>query len=721
MLTNLDSHDDERSGAGLADLTGRQIGRYVVGRRLGSGGVATVYQAYDQVQGQTVALKLLLPSADEKSYGRFRREALTAGALRHPHIVRIMQVGNAPQGEIAYIAMELVEGLSLGDLLTERRRLRAGESCALLVPIAQALAFAHAQGVVHRDVKPSNILLRLAQPGAPHSVRLDALDQPVIPLLSDFGIARALDAPELTSAGRTVGTPAYMAPEQCSGSRLVDGRADIYALGTVLYRCVTGRLPFTGTTTQILHAHVYEPLTIDNETLALLPSSIVEILRRTLAKRPDDRFANAGLMADALERAALAEMAASPQTEPADEATATMTMTSAIAVTEPTRRGATVATTVLAVAPDWSAASPQEASPSSALVLGQRRQVASAPPSVTPLIDVQSNRDERGRRFPFALAGAAAVLLLFVVGVYVGISAWRSRLGEAIPTPVAGAVTILAPTSTATATSIPLAPTATPQNVAQQPIVIVVTPLQPATLTATPVSPAEPTAGIMPEQGQAVQPTPSPTPLPAATPSPAPPSPTVAETPTEAATVTPTETPIVPPTETPTETSTATPTPAPQEIVVACNYVADEAFAAYLSGLDEANRLAFICPNAPAQRDGARLLSFQNGFMLQMGERPDVYIYYLTENQWERSASTWRPGDPPPAAELAPTEGGLYAPGGIFGDLWRDPRRQSALGFALAAEPNSFNAVEQSFPGGLLIADLDSGVLHTFPTANLRL
>lgn len=713
---NLDPHDDERGGAGLADLTGRQIGRYVVGRRLGSGGVATVYQAYDQVQGQTVALKLLLPSADEKSYGRFRREALTAGALRHPHIVRILQVGSAPQGEIAYIAMELVEGLSLGDLLTERRRLRAGESCALLVPIAQALAFAHAQGVVHRDVKPSNILLRLAQPGAPHSVRLDALDQSVIPLLSDFGIARALDAPELTSAGRTVGTPAYMAPEQCSGSRMVDGRADIYALGTVLYRCVTGRLPFAGTTTQILHAHVYEPLTIDNETLALLPSSIVEILRRSLAKRPEERFADAGQMAAALERVAAAELAANPQVEPADEATATMTMTSATAVTEPIGRTTIGATTVLAVAPGWRAAPAQEAHPSAAL-LGPQRQTQPAHPSVTVLSDAQANRDERGRRFPFALAGAAAVLLLFAIGVYVGISVWRSRLGEVDATPVAGVVTVLAPTATVTSTSTSSASGETPESIEQQPAVIVVTPLPPATATAPPTSPAEPTANVAPEQKQPVQITPSPTPPPSATPSPAPPSPTMTETATETPVVTPTETPA----ETPTVTPTETPTPASEEIVVACTHVVDEALSAYLLGLGDAERPAFACPNAPAQRDGARLLSFQNGFMLQMGERPDVYIYYLVENQWERSASTWRTGDPPPAAELAPTEGGLYAPGGIFGDLWQEPRRQSALGFALAAEPNSFSAVEQSFPGGVLIVDLDSGVMHTFPTANLRL
>jgi len=312
-------------GAGLADLTGKQIGRYLIGQQLGSGGVATVYRAYDQVQGQTVALKLLLPGADEKAYSRFRREAMTAGALRHPHIVRILQIGIAPQGEVAYIAMELVEGDSLADLLRQRGRLRPEESANLLEPVARALAFAHEQGVVHRDVKPGNILMRPASPGTPNSVQLEELEYPVVPLLTDFGIARALDAPELTNMGRTVGTPAYMAPEQCSGSREVDGRADIYALGAVLYRCISGRMPFAGTTTQILHAHVYEPLTIDEATYRQLSPLMVEVLQRSLAKRPEDRYQTAAEMADALVLAA----GRTPlrDDESGGEVTATLTMT----------------------------------------------------------------------------------------------------------------------------------------------------------------------------------------------------------------------------------------------------------------------------------------------------------------------------------------------------------------------------------------------------------
>ena len=240
------------------DLDGQRFGRYLIGSRLGSGGVATVYQAYDQVLGQTVALKLLPPNSDASTLQRFRREALMAGALRHPHIVRILQVGSSERDGSAYLAMDMIEGQSLALLLERHGHLRPEESCNMLEPVARALAHAHRHGIVHRDVKPSNILLRPVSPGMAHGIQLESLDHPVVPLLSDFGVARFLDAPELTMVGRTVGTPAYMAPEQCAGSREVDGRADIYSLGTVLYRCVAGRLPFAGTSTQILHSHVHD-------------------------------------------------------------------------------------------------------------------------------------------------------------------------------------------------------------------------------------------------------------------------------------------------------------------------------------------------------------------------------------------------------------------------------------------------------------------------------
>jgi eukaryotic-like serine/threonine-protein kinase len=294
------------SAQGSARLIGQQIAHFLLQEHIGSGGVASVFRAFDQLQGRTVALKLLYASNDDAKLQRFRREALIAGALRHPHIVRTLQVGSERRGGIAYIAMELVEGESLDDLLRRRGRLTAQETCTLLAPIARALAEASRSGIVHRDVKPSNVLLRTANPGIPHSVWLESLDYPVVPLLSDFGIARFMDVPELTIIGRTVGTPAYMAPEQCTGRRDVDGRADIYSLGAVLYRAVTGRLPYIGTTPQILHAHVFDPLVVDTDELELLPANVIGILQRSMAKTPDHRYDSADWMADEL--AAVAEL-----------------------------------------------------------------------------------------------------------------------------------------------------------------------------------------------------------------------------------------------------------------------------------------------------------------------------------------------------------------------------------------------------------------------------
>ncbi len=262
--------------------------------------MASVYKATNQILEETIALKLLLPGADELTRERFRQEARTVSKLAHPNIVRTFQVGQTSADGIAYIAMELVEGQSLSSLLESSQTLSVDDTSLLLEPVARALAYAHGLGVIHRDVKPSNILLRRVEAGAPGSIQLEVLDFAVVPLLSDFGIARALDSPELTSAGRTIGTPAYMAPEQCAGTRDIDGRADIYSLGTVLYRCLVGRPPFIGTTTQILHAHVYEPLTIPDEVVYALPPTVIEMLQYSLAKEVDKRYPSASMMADAL-------------------------------------------------------------------------------------------------------------------------------------------------------------------------------------------------------------------------------------------------------------------------------------------------------------------------------------------------------------------------------------------------------------------------------------
>jgi serine/threonine-protein kinase len=319
---------DRQTSAALTDdeggLTGRVIAQYLVGERLGGGAMAAVYRAQDQNIDRSVAIKVLLPGADPTMQERFRREADLVKDLVHPNIVRTLQVGRS-RG-ISYIAMELVEGTSLGELLERKGNFSVADCCHLLAPIADALGYAHAKGIVHRDVKPSNILLKRANPGSPGSVVIANLPYPVIPLLSDFGIARAADAPELTNAGRTIGTPAFMAPEQCVGSAEIDGRADIYALGAVLYRCLVGKPPYAGSTTQILHAHVYDPLLIPDEVAASLPVALERILKHSMAKEPPQRYPTIELMATEMRAAANSPLP--PPARPAEEIDPTMTMAS---------------------------------------------------------------------------------------------------------------------------------------------------------------------------------------------------------------------------------------------------------------------------------------------------------------------------------------------------------------------------------------------------------
>src|SRR5262245_12738781 len=207
-------------------LLGQQLGPYRIEEILGRGGMAVFYRA-GGAEGQAVALKVLFPppEAEAELRQRFEREARTAARLRHPGIVPVLEAGQA-EG-CAYLAMPFIEGQTLAAHLAQQLPQGLDEATAADIAwqIADALDYAHRQGVVHRDVKPSNILL------TPEGRAV----------LTDFGVAQALDDPSLTRTGLTVGTPAYMAPEQVEGEGTVDGRADLYALGIVLYQMVTGR------------------------------------------------------------------------------------------------------------------------------------------------------------------------------------------------------------------------------------------------------------------------------------------------------------------------------------------------------------------------------------------------------------------------------------------------------------------------------------------------
>ena len=413
-------------------LTGMTIGHYLVGERLGGGAMATVYRAQDQILDRSLAIKVLLPGADGVMQARFRREAAMVSKLVHPHIVRTLQVGRS--GAITYIAMELVEGASLGELLERYGKLSVADAARILSPVAEALAYAHDHGIIHRDVKPSNILLQRAAMGSANSVVTGLLPYPVIPLLSDFGIARALDAPELTSAGRTIGTPAFMAPEQCAGSADIDGRADVYALGAVFYRCLVGRAPFAGTTTQILHAHVYDPLLIPDDVADALPAPAVRILARAMMKEPSQRYANVSLMATELE--SVSDLPVPPAVKPSTElADPTMTMASVPVVQSPT----TVTFRVLVPAPS---STPPRISP--------LKSIPRAPaPGTTPVrtipvapLPTARRRSHRSRWGVMALGGAFVVLVVLLAATLFnsmipGIGEDDPEVGNATSTPVA--------------------------------------------------------------------------------------------------------------------------------------------------------------------------------------------------------------------------------------------------------------------------------------------
>ena len=214
---------------------------YAIERELGSGGMATVYLAEDLKHNRKVAVKVLRPDL-AKALGaeRFVREIKLAARLTHPHILPVFDSGEA--GGFLYYVMPLVEGESLRDRLEKTRQLPVEETVQLGTEVAQALDFAHRHDVVHRDIKPENILLHDG-----HAV------------VADFGIAKAVtvaagDNASLTQTGVTVGTPAYMSPEQAAGEGQVDGRSDLYSLGCVLYEALVGEQPFTGPTAQAVIA-----------------------------------------------------------------------------------------------------------------------------------------------------------------------------------------------------------------------------------------------------------------------------------------------------------------------------------------------------------------------------------------------------------------------------------------------------------------------------------
>src|SRR5690242_10040536 len=251
-------------------------GRYAIERELGRGGMATVYLAEDLKHGRQVAIKVLAPElAAALGRERFLREIATAARLSHPHILPLHDSGEA--SGFLYFVMPYVEGESLRDRLVREKQLPIEDAITIVRQVASALSYAHSRDVVHRDVKPDNVLL--SEGGA---------------IVADFGIAGAVLAAggRLTQTGVILGTPAYMSPEQGAGERALDGRSDVYSLGCVLYEMLTGEPPFTGPTAQAIIAKRFtDPVPSARRLRETVAPALDRAITKSLARAPADRFA----------------------------------------------------------------------------------------------------------------------------------------------------------------------------------------------------------------------------------------------------------------------------------------------------------------------------------------------------------------------------------------------------------------------------------------------
>jgi serine/threonine-protein kinase len=317
-------------------------GQYTIERELGHGGMATVFLAHDRA-GTPVALKLLNPELGSTVGGeRFRREIRVAASLKHPNILSVLDSGVAtvPMGggtlDLLWFTMPHVNGRNVWERFEQDGAPPVDEVVRIGRAVADALAYAHEKGVVHRDIKPDNILLE--------GERV---------LVADFGVARAVsDVQEkLTATGMVVGTPTYMSPEQASGDRELDGRSDIFALACVLYELLAGEAPFHGPTPQatLMRRFTGPPRAL--RPMTQVPESLEAAILKALARDPKDRFPTAAAFSTAL--AGRAPEAATPATRPAQPAQP-VEVVAPVEVVE-TRRGCfgSAAAVVVAVATGW--------------------------------------------------------------------------------------------------------------------------------------------------------------------------------------------------------------------------------------------------------------------------------------------------------------------------------------------------------------------------------
>src|ERR671921_1010168 len=290
-----DAADDRLLGQVLA-------GKYRIEEKIDEGGMGCVYRATHVLMEKTVAVKVLHPAlaADDKIVARFTREAKAASRISHPHAINVTDFGESENG-VVYLVMEYLRGSTLKDIVRSGGPMALERVVEIVRQVSGALEAAHAEGVVHRDLKSDNIMLEEAAGGGDWAKVLD------------FGIAKIQQTqqsvhetdPGLTSPNLIIGTPQYMSPEQCSQASDIDTRSDVYSFGVIVYEMLAGHVPFTGdSATSVMLKHLQEPAPSILEERKDLPAGVGRVIARALAKKPEDRFNSAGELYDALNAAA---------------------------------------------------------------------------------------------------------------------------------------------------------------------------------------------------------------------------------------------------------------------------------------------------------------------------------------------------------------------------------------------------------------------------------
>jgi serine/threonine protein kinase len=459
-------------------LIGQNLGQYLIVEFIGAGGMASVYKAYQPSLDRYVAVKVL-PAQHALTPGykeRFILEARAVAQLSHPNILPIYDFGL--EGDLSYFVMKYVPDRTLGDLMG--KPLDLAQVSHYVDQVAGALDHAHARGILHRDVKPANMLLEG-----------DWL------LLTDFGLAKITEATTaITSTGHIFGTPAYVSPEQAEGSPL-DHRTDIYSLGIVLYQMVLGRVPFEGTTAmRIINKHIYEPPPPPRSLRPDLPEPIEQVMLKALAKKPADRYDHPGDLAQAFREAL--------------EVVSAQTVPASVASTQPQQQVAEPAR-----------ATPQSSDRAGAAVPGLVAEVNPSPaekaasPEPQPIRAAKPARSVLSTSSLGLLGGALLLVVVSVLIFFTGkeavgeTAAATATPGQATPTEINATTD---PTRTATATATPTPAPTTPQpDLTPQAAGEVSTPTSPSAPATETVAPAEVTAPATPSI-EPMTPTPQPGP-----------------------------------------------------------------------------------------------------------------------------------------------------------------------------------------------------------------